>query len=54
VAAALVGAARAREETRGSHWRDDFPERDDDKWLGHLDTTLTADGTLVTAFVEQP
>jgi L-aspartate oxidase len=54
VAAALVGAARAREETRGSHWRDDFPERDDDQWLGHLDTTLTADGTLVTAFVEQP
>jgi L-aspartate oxidase len=54
VAAALVAAARAREETRGSHWRDDFPERDDEKWRGHLDTTLAADGTLLSAFVEQP
>ena len=50
----LVTAARLREETRGSHWRDDFPERDDEKWRGHLDTTLAADGTLLTAFVEQP
>jgi len=54
VAAALVAAARAREETRGSHWRDDFPERDDEKWRGHLDTTLADDGTLLMAFVEQP
>ncbi len=27
-----------REETRGSHWRDDFPERDDAQWRGNLDT----------------
>jgi L-aspartate oxidase len=54
VAAALVAAARAREETRGSHWREDFPERDDENWRGHLDTTLAADGTLLIAFVEQP
>ena len=44
VASALVRAARLREETRGSHWRDDFPERDDERWRVHLDTTLTADG----------
>jgi succinate dehydrogenase/fumarate reductase flavoprotein subunit len=50
VAAALVHAARQREETRGSHWRDDFPGRDDDRWRGHLDTTLSADG-LRTDFV---
>ncbi|MCU1656043.1 MAG: L-aspartate oxidase [Pseudonocardiales bacterium] len=49
VAAALVQAARLREETRGSHWRDDFPDRDDEHWRVHLDTTLTADGTLATA-----
>ncbi|WP_440071348.1 L-aspartate oxidase [Streptosporangium sp. OZ121] len=48
VASALVAAARERRETRGSHWREDFPERDDDWWLGHLDTTLTAEGPAMT------
>jgi L-aspartate oxidase len=52
VAAALVQAATLREETRGAHWRDDFPDRDDARWRGHLDTVLDADGTLVTAFQE--
>ncbi|MGZ6804203.1 MAG: L-aspartate oxidase [Nocardioidaceae bacterium] len=42
VAGALLEAARLREETRGSHWRDDFPERDDARWSGHLDVTLVA------------
>jgi L-aspartate oxidase len=40
VATALVAAAARREETRGSHWRDDFPERSD-AWRGHLVTTLS-------------
>jgi L-aspartate oxidase len=35
VATALVGAAFARQETRGCHWREDFPEADK-AWLGHL------------------
>ena len=26
-----------REETRGSHWREDFPERDDAHFAGHFD-----------------
>ncbi|XVQ10410.1 L-aspartate oxidase [Spirillospora sp. CA-255316] len=43
VATAIVAAARRREETRGSHWREDFPERDDAAWSGHLVTAL--DGT---------
>ncbi|MEO5873964.1 MAG: FAD-binding protein, partial [Streptosporangiaceae bacterium] len=38
VATAVVRAARLREETRGSHWREDFPERDDLRWHGHLIT----------------
>jgi L-aspartate oxidase len=46
VGAALVEAARLREETRGSHWREDFPDRDDDRWRGHVDATLTDGGIL--------
>jgi L-aspartate oxidase len=37
---ALVEAARIRQETRGSHWREDFPDRDDEHWFGHIDVTL--------------
>ena len=32
IATALVDAADRRTETRGCHWRDDFPDRDDDRW----------------------
>ena len=38
----LLEAARMREETRGSHWREDFPETDDLHWLGHIDITSDA------------
>ena len=50
VATALVQAATLRHETRGSHWRADHPDRDDAHWLGHLDTTLRADGVLSSSF----
>jgi L-aspartate oxidase len=50
VAAALVQAARQRAETRGAHWRDDYPDRDDTHWRGHLDTVLDTNGTLMTSF----
>jgi L-aspartate oxidase len=49
VAQCLVAAARRREETRGSHWREDHPEPDP-RWLGHLDTVQTASGRLETTF----
>jgi L-aspartate oxidase len=39
VASALVEAAVRREETRGAHWREDFPEAAE-RWRGHLVTTL--------------
>ncbi len=46
VASALVAAAARREETRGAHWREDFP-LPSEAWRGHLVTTL--DGTSYEA-----
>jgi L-aspartate oxidase len=45
---ALVAAAEIREETRGSHWREDFPGRDDERWSGHLDAVMVDGATTVT------
>ncbi|TDB82429.1 L-aspartate oxidase, partial [Actinomadura sp. KC216] len=49
VASAIVAAARRREETRGSHWRDDFPDRRDGEWRGNLVTRLEGN-VLTTAY----
>jgi L-aspartate oxidase len=49
VSQALVAAAHARAETRGSHWREDHPDPDP-RWHGHLDTVLSASGRPETSF----
>ncbi|WP_139982700.1 L-aspartate oxidase [Nocardioides litoris] len=53
VSTALTEAATLREETRGSHWRDDFPDRDDDRWAGHVDT-VQDDGVAEVSFHPAP
>jgi L-aspartate oxidase len=50
VATALVTAADKRAETRGSHWRDDHPDRDDENWRGHLNLRLGPDGMISTEY----
>ncbi|HWJ08001.1 MAG TPA: L-aspartate oxidase [Nocardioides sp.] len=53
IAAALADAAWQRQETRGSHWRDDFPERDDAAFAGHFDARMV-DGATVVTFTPAP
>ncbi|MBI5119177.1 FAD-binding protein [Candidatus Poribacteria bacterium] len=44
VAEVIVAGALAREESRGSHFRRDFPKRDDEKFLKHTLAYYTPDG----------
>jgi succinate dehydrogenase / fumarate reductase flavoprotein subunit len=61
LAEAILVAALAREESRGAHYREDFPERDDGQWLKHTLVQKTDNGprlfykpVTVTRFEPKP
>jgi succinate dehydrogenase / fumarate reductase flavoprotein subunit len=45
--ATVVGAIE-RKESRGAQYRTDFPERNDEDWLKHIDITRDGDGPQVS------
>jgi succinate dehydrogenase flavoprotein subunit len=43
----VVGAIE-RKESRGAQYRTDFPERNDEDWLKHIDISINGDGSRVS------
>ena len=41
-----IHSANNREESRGAHAREDFPDRDDENWMKHTLSTLNDDGSV--------
>jgi succinate dehydrogenase / fumarate reductase, flavoprotein subunit len=52
VAEAIVVGAMERKESRGAQFRTDFPERNDDEWLKHIDVAVN--GTEVPKISYSP
>ena len=51
VASALVASAQTRRETRGCHWREDYPLAEDE-WRGHLLDAIDSTGRVAQTFEE--
>jgi succinate dehydrogenase / fumarate reductase flavoprotein subunit len=45
----VVAGVLAREESRGGHYREDFPQRDDANWLKHTLAYLEPEGVRMTS-----
>jgi succinate dehydrogenase / fumarate reductase flavoprotein subunit len=50
LAETLVVSALARTESRGAHYREDFPKRDDANWMKHTLATRTAEGEVSLSY----
>ncbi|MGA6827676.1 FAD-binding protein [Nitrospira sp. NS4] len=48
LAGTIVAGALAREESRGAHYRSDFPARNDAMWLKHTIAQRTSDGPVLS------
>jgi succinate dehydrogenase/fumarate reductase flavoprotein subunit len=50
VATIILEAALMRRESRGAHFRQDFPDQNDAEWQGHLQVHLNPGGEKVWQF----
>lgn len=53
VAAIILEGALRRQESRGAHFREDFPHQNDREWQGHLQVSLAPNGERLWRFEQE-